>query len=343
MMIRSFTAATCALAAFATVASAQDLGPEFAGLYAVTDLGTIQGVPVRFGGITFLRDDPNTLLIGGNANSPTGRIYRVPLVRDKDGHITGFGEGEDYCAGANNDGGLDYAPNGTLFVSQYPINSIGQVLPGQTDFASTTALSPIGVAGSIGGLAWVPVRQPGEGRFKVASYGSSRWFDVAVAENPDGTYAFTGVNSNILLQGGCEGFVYVPTCARGFGDPAILMCEYGAGIVSTFRVNDEGDPTPSSRRVFISGLNGAEGAVIDPVTGDFLFGTYGSGNRIIRVVGFPPPDNCPCDWNNVGCLNSQDFFDFLTDFFDNNADFNTDGLTNSQDFFDFLTCFFGGC
>jgi hypothetical protein len=79
------------------------------------------------------------------------------------------------------------------------------------------------------------------------------------------------------------------------------------------------------------------------MTGDFLFGTFGGGNRIIRVIGFPPPLNCPCDWNHVNCVNSQDFFDFLSDFFAGQADFNEDGTSNSQDFFDFLGCFFTGC
>jgi hypothetical protein len=60
-------------------------------------------------------------------------------------------------------------------------------------------------------------------------------------------------------------------------------------------------------------------------------------------VGMPCAPPCPCDWNNSGTLNSQDFFDFLTDFFAGHADFNHSGATNSQDLFDFITCFFVGC
>jgi hypothetical protein len=34
--------------------------------------------------------NPNTLLIGGGANTAAGRIYQVGLARDSNNHITGF-------------------------------------------------------------------------------------------------------------------------------------------------------------------------------------------------------------------------------------------------------------
>ena len=54
---------------------------------------------------------------------------------------------------------------------------------------------------------------------------------------------------------------------------------------------------------------------------------------------------CPGDFNCDGALGSQDFFDFVTAFFnvEPGADFNRDGAVNSQDFFDFVTAFFAVC
>jgi hypothetical protein len=62
--------------------------------------------------------------------------------------------------------------------------------------------------------------------------------------------------------------------------------------------------------------------------------------RASFIAGFGP-----VDWDGNDVLNSQDFFNFISDFFAGSADFNRDAVTNSQDFFDFLGCFFNpaGC
>ncbi len=55
--------------------------------------------------------------------------------------------------------------------------------------------------------------------------------------------------------------------------------------------------------------------------------------------------SCAADFNYDGVHNSQDFFDFLSAFFQSwpGGDFNRDSFFNSQDFFDFLEAFFQGC
>ncbi len=50
------------------------LTSPFASDYTCTNLGSLP-VPFPWGALTLKYDDPNTLLIGGNANSANGRIY----------------------------------------------------------------------------------------------------------------------------------------------------------------------------------------------------------------------------------------------------------------------------
>jgi hypothetical protein len=73
----------------------------------------------------------------------------------------------------------------------------------------------------------------------------------------------------------------------------MLVSEYSAGGVAAYAVDGNGNPIAATRRSFITGLSGADGAFIDPVTGDFLFSTFGGGDRVVVVRGFagsvPPP------------------------------------------------------
>lgn len=57
----------------------------------------------------------------------------------------------------------------------------------------------------------------------------------------------------------------------------------------------------------------------------------------------PAESRCSADWNGNDTIDSQDFFDFIVAFFDEEADFNRDGLTNTQDLFAFLNAMIGGC
>jgi hypothetical protein len=81
-----------------------------------------------------------------------------------------------------------------------------------------------------------------------------------------------------------------------------------------------------------------------PTTGSVTLGLFKPGTPSSLSFDAPVPSiGCAADWNGDGVQNSQDFTEFLNDFFAAMADFNGDGSTTSQDFFDFLTAFFAPC
>ena len=98
------------------------------------------------------------------------------------------------------------------------------------------------------------------------------------------------VRLEAVLPGGPEGFVFIDDAGNpGFGVDSLLISDFSAGRISAYDLDANGDPLVATRRDFITDLTGAEGAVIDPLTGDFLFSTFGGGDRIVRVEGFVPP------------------------------------------------------
>lgn len=274
---------------------AQVLGPDF-GAYSTVNMGSIPNVPPRYGGIEFLYNDPNILLIGGEANQANGNIYQIQLNRDPvNNNIIGFnGAGSLYSdagdpVGSSIDGGLDYGPNNVLFFATWPGNHVGQVVPGDLQVTKVIDFGalPNGNQGSSSSAnQFVPCGFAGAGKLKISTWPVGVWFDCDVTEDGNGTYDIT-VNYSFPLGQDVEGFIYIKAGAPGFLVDSVLIGSYSEGVVYVYEINQNGDPILATKRVFISGIGNYEGAVLDPLTGDFLFVDWGGNNSLIIVRGFP--------------------------------------------------------
>lgn len=333
-----------AVAGSAHTVQAQTVDPYYECAYRVVDLGSPPDVPGALGGLVIKADDPDTLLIGGFANNSAAKIYAVPLIRDAENRIVGFGAASvEFADAPNIDGALFYGPGDVLFFSRYSMNNVGQLLPGSTTMDKDVALSPLGFSSSVGAVTIVPPGFPGEGRLKVFPYNSGRWHDATISPDGGGTFDVSGPLTDISLGGGPEGIVYVEAGASLFPVEGVLISEYSNGSIASYEVDGNGDPVPGTRRAFITGLSGAEGGARDPVTGDFLFSTFGGGDRVLVVRGFNP--ECAANYNADCAVNTQDVLDFLNDWVagEQSADFNEDGSVNTLDFLAFLNRWVAGC
>ena len=111
-------------------ADAASIPAPFSSDYTLVSLAGPSGVTAPYGGIAFL--DDNTLLIGGSANNAAGVIDEVPVTRDGQGNINGFGAATLFSTAPNIDGGLAFGPGGDLFYTAYPTNDLGEIKPGST-------------------------------------------------------------------------------------------------------------------------------------------------------------------------------------------------------------------
>lgn len=292
----------------AGVGLAQTLSPPFQADYTVDLLGSVPGVPTNYGGLTFARDDPDTILIGGAANQVGGLLYSIGVVRNEEQHVTGFtGTASVFADAAYNDGGVTYGPGGVLFLARWPANELGQTKPGSSITDRIIPLGQFGIVSSLSALAFVPAGFPGAGRLKLVTYASGNWYDASVAADGNGTYDLVDVSPRVQIPGGPEGFVYVPPGSPQFIDySSILVAEFSAGKIAAYQVDSSGDPVTTSRVDFLTGLSGAEGAVVDPLTGDFLFSTFGGFNQVVAVRGFGRPTECLGCPSGPGCMDTCD-------------------------------------
>jgi hypothetical protein len=270
------------------------IAPAFAADYTCIDLGTVPSVPSPWGGFAMKANDPSTLLVTGNARTPQGRLYAVPIGRDKDCHVTGFtGTSSDVAEAPYNEAGVAYGPGGVLFLAQAVINKLGELKPGSTVTDKVVDLGALGQAPTACGVGFVPTGFPGQGRLKLVNWPSpGHWYDAPYAMDATGTYDVTLLTPVAALGNGAAGFVFIAAGNVDFPNDSVLISEYDVGTVAAYTLTGNSDPDPMTRQVFISGLTGAQGGVLDPVSGDFLFSTYSTA-RIIAVRGFKPPPPPP--------------------------------------------------
>jgi hypothetical protein len=272
--------------------------PLYEPLYDVFDLGPVPGIPPgHLGGCVIKHDDPNTMLIAGESETPNGAIYAVPLKRDACGHIIGFdGIATLVAQTPYVDANLVYGANNILLYPQWPVNQLSQLLPGQTQPSSTIDLTALGVAGgSISGLGFVPPTLPAGGGSRALTWSEGFWYHLTLGFDGQ-LYTVSSPQQTTTLPNGPGGFAYVPVGSPGFTKPSLIVAEWSVDKVATYEVDDQGDPIVATRQDFFTAFPRPWGAYFEPETGDFVFLTWGPApDRVYVVQGFtvPPPPPPP--------------------------------------------------
>jgi hypothetical protein len=301
--MRSHRLLALALAAAFALGAAQTVLPPFDQSYQLIDLGTAEPfVPPNLGGVVYLPNDNSAVFVGGNANSAAGALYRVPLNRNVAGQIVSasYSQANRTRSLAYNDGGVILTSDGRLIWAQYPLNRLAQSAAGGFTVEQFDRFSGELVAGLVS-LQFVPAYIPAAaGTLKIMNWPAGEVYDLPFTLE-DNFYVF-GTPARVpiaALPGGPDGFIYVRAGSPGISVNSMIVCEWSAGNVVVYEVDANANPIPASRRVIVQGLSGALGAAFDPPTGDFVFSTFGGGNRLAILRGFArqdpdPPAECEC-------------------------------------------------
>jgi hypothetical protein len=278
------------------------MAAQFQKDYYVYDLGNPPGVTGRLGGCTVHYQDADTLLIAGDSEETTGAIYSIKLKRDLCGHILGFsGMATKIATTPYVDANLLYVKSNLLFYSEWPIYTLGQLLPNAMSPARETNLQSLGMAGGgTGGIGFAPAYLPMAvaGKMRGVTWPDGYWYHIDLT--PDGNLFTVSAVTQIpgsTLPGGPGGFAYVPPGSPDFAMHSVIMAEWSANKVATYAIDMNGDPDPKTRVEFFTAFPRPWGAYFDRISGDYLFLTWGAGppDEVYVVRGFavPPPPPPP--------------------------------------------------
>ncbi len=279
------------------------IAPEFAPAYHAFDLGTIPGIPAPLGGCVIETGDANTLLVAGRSEQSDGAIYSVKVKRDACKHIVGFeGTATKLIDAPFVDASLVFGPNGTLIFPMWNADEDPHAWPGKLAQKTATSRTHTVIANvkqlgntrdqGPGGLGFVPPGLAAEGELRAISQPEGDVLHVGYETTSDGIRVTSVEARPTHLEGWPGGFAYVPAGSPGFAKPSMMVAEWNANVVSTYEVDEQGDPIVSTRKLFFDEFTRPWGAYFDAITGDYLFLTWGGKeDRVFVVQGFavPPP------------------------------------------------------
>ena len=277
------------------------MAAEFEPHYRVYDLGRIAGIPNPLGGITVKYGDINTLLVAGKSEMPAGAIYEVKVNRGPCGHILGFSsDGVLVARTPNVDANLAYWPGkDLLFYAEWPKFTLSQLHYCATAPAVQTNLIDFGMPKigdqGPGGVGFVPSGiSDAAGELRMVTWPGGHWYQVALTPNGE-LFDVVSISKTTRLSNTPGGFAYVPAGSPGFDGEAVIVAEWREynhrlDRVAVYDVNEAGDPIVSTRRELLTKFPRPWGAYFEPLTGDYLFLSWGTTtDRVFLIQGFVPP------------------------------------------------------
>jgi hypothetical protein len=287
-----FAAAVLAAADPVVAAVPPVVQPPFADDYILVPLGEIPGVHAPYGALNFELGATDQVIVGGYTGTANALLYDIDLLRDVTGSIAGFvGTASPLTEAFAVSSGVTYGPDDVLFYSRVTWE-MGEVKADSTatdkvvKFSSASMYRPTG-------LTFVPPGFPGAGQLKMTTFNvDGDWWSLTIAPDDTGTYDVTAAVKGPALPNYPEGFVYVPAGLPGFPNQSVVVCEYanayGAGKISAYDLDQNGNPVLATRREIVTGLDVPTGIAIDPLTGDFLWTSYQGFAFVLRKEPLPP-------------------------------------------------------
>ena len=221
--------------------------------HSILDSEPVRVLSLQSGSNILLTDAPYVLLLGSASITPGDAAYTEGVVRNiHDGIIVISGPKNFIAEVTYNDGGIAYAPFSVLLLSDWPVNELGQIKPGSTITDKIVNLNSLDIEASVGSLDFAPAGYPDAGRLKLVTWPGGRWYSADIVPDGQGTYDLINVTAGARIEGGPQGFVYVPPGSSGFEDfTTVLVAEWAGHSVVAYQLDANGDPIPGDTHTFL--------------------------------------------------------------------------------------------